>query len=526
MAPLVGIEADETLFVQAIYHPRAELYAMRIGHASIPLMLMTYVGALKSWLYPRLFHSFGAGVMTMRIPMVIVGAISIWLFFLLVRRIAGERAAVIGCTLLAVDSAYLLTLCFDWGPVALQHLLMIGGMLSILKAYQTKNDRLLGAGFFLFGLALWDKALAVWILSGLGLATLAVFPRELFSRLDRRRLPIAVLAFLVGSLPLGIYNARHHLATFAGNFHRDTSELAGKAQMLRITADGRGLFGWLTAEDWQTPKPRLPEGPIERLSAHMSAVAGHPRQHLLFYGFLLALLLTPFAGRAAIRATLFTLITMAVAWIQMAITANAGGSVHHTILLWPLPELVIAVVFAGASRRLGRAGLPVVATVLAVMLVSGALVTNEYYALAVRNGGAQSWTNAVFPLSQYLKKAPAKTIYCMDWGILDPLRLLNRGSLPLAMGTDQISKDSLSPEDRALVDRMIADPENLFLAHTSGAEFFPAWNPKLIQFAAAEGYQKELATEISDEFGRPAFDVYRFRKAPAITSPADSRPTR
>jgi hypothetical protein len=217
---------------------------------------------------------------------------------------------------------------------------------------------------------------------------------------------------------------------------------------------------------------------------------------------------------------------MAVAWIQMAITANAGGSVHHTILLWPLPELVIAVVFAGASRRLGRAGLPAVAAVLAVMLVSGALVTNEYYALAVRNGGAQSWTNAVFPLSQYLKKAPAKTIYCMDWGILDPLRLLNRGSLPLAMGTDEISKDSLSPEDRAMVDRMIADPESLFLAHTSGVEFFPAWNPKLIQFAAAEGYQRELATEISDEFGRPAFDVYRFRKAPALTSPTDSRPTR
>ena len=264
MAPLLGIEADETLFIQGIYSPRAELYALHIGSASIPLMLMNYVGALKSWLYPRILHSFGANVITLRIPMVLAGAISIWLFFLLLRRIAGERAALVGCTLLAVDSAYLLSLCFDWGPVALQHLLLIGGMLSVVKFYQDKKPWALAAGFFLFGLALWDKALAIWMLSGLGLAAILVFPQQLFSRLDRRSVAIAVLAFVLGAFPLLVYNAGHHWVTFAGNFHRDTSELAGKARMLRDTAEGRGLFGWMTAEDWQTPHPHPPNGPIEQ----------------------------------------------------------------------------------------------------------------------------------------------------------------------------------------------------------------------------------------------------------------------
>jgi len=49
--------------------------------------------------------------------MLVAGAASIWLFYRLLRRIAGERAAVIGSTLLAADSLYLLTTCFDWGPV-------------------------------------------------------------------------------------------------------------------------------------------------------------------------------------------------------------------------------------------------------------------------------------------------------------------------------------------------------------------------------------------------------------------------
>lgn len=519
IAPRLGIEADETLFVQGIYPPRADLYAVRIGHSSIPLMLMTYVGALKSWLYPRIFHSFGAGPMTLRVPMLLVGSISIWLFFLLLRRIAGDRAALVGCTLLAVDSGYLLTLCFDWGPVALQHLLLIGGMLALLKFYQEKSNRALAGSFFLFGLALWDKALAVWMLSGFGLATILVFPKEVLYRLDRRRAGIAVLAFVLGAFPLLAYNARHHWVTFAGNFHRDTSELASKARMLRDTAQGLGLFGWMTAEDWQTPNPHLPNEPIERVSADISALAGHPRRQLLLYGFILALLVAPFAGRNALRAIAFALITLAVAWIQMAITANAGGSVHHTILLWPIPELVIAVSFAGASRRLGRAGIPALAAVTAVMVVSGALVVNEYYAVAVRNGGAQSWNNAIYPLSQYLKKTQAKTIYCMDWGILDPLRFLNRGSLPLVMGTDQVAQPEMTADERAIVERMISDPSNLFISHTAGFEFFPAWNPKLIQIATADGYQRELQAEISDPFGRPVFDIYRFR-GPAPPAPA------
>jgi len=54
----------------------------------------------------------------------------------------------------------------------------------------------------------------------------------------------------------------------------------------------------------------------------------------------LAILLMPLAGGSDRRAVLFALIAMTVAWLQMAITANAGGSVHHTILLWPLPQLL------------------------------------------------------------------------------------------------------------------------------------------------------------------------------------------
>src|SRR5262249_12854525 len=163
--------------------------------------------------------------------------------------------------------------------------------------------------------------------------------------------------------------------------------------------------------------PHAPEGALQVASARISSIAGQPRHHLLFYAFLLALVVAPFAGRNAWRTVIFALITLAVAWIQMAIGANTGGSVHHTLLLWPLPQLIIAVSFAGASLRLGRAGKPVVAVVLAIMVVSGALVINEHFTVAVRNGGTPAWTDGIVNLAKYMKGVPAKFVFCMDWGM-------------------------------------------------------------------------------------------------------------
>src|SRR5207302_778432 len=116
-------------------------------------------------------------------------------FYLLMRRIAGECAALIGCSLLAVDSLYLITVVFDWGPVALEHLLVIGGMLLLVRFYQERGARNLAAGCFLLGLAMWDKALAIWILSGLGIAGILTVPRQILGVITIRRLTVGVLAF-------------------------------------------------------------------------------------------------------------------------------------------------------------------------------------------------------------------------------------------------------------------------------------------------------------------------------------------
>jgi 4-amino-4-deoxy-L-arabinose transferase-like glycosyltransferase len=508
--PHLGLQNDEALFANGIFKPYAVTYTFHLGRSRIPLMLMSYLGTLKSWIYRPVFQLFGTGVSAMRVPMLLAGVASVWLFYLLLRRAAGERAAIFGCGLLAADSLYLLTTCFDWGPVALQHLLVLAGMLLLLGFYQTRSHRRLAWGCFFLGLAMWDKALATWMIAGIGLALLIVFPKQIVSVLTLRRVAISVLAFALGALPLILYNIHSPLATFRGNTSWDTSDLAGKGRLLQATAAGNALFGWLTMEDWQTPVPHPPQGALESASARISALAGRPRHSLLLYAFALALLLAPLARGPALRAILFALLAMAIAWAQMAVTANAGGSVHHAILLWPLPQMIVAISFAAASRRLGSVGTPALAVVLLTLMVSGLLVTNEYHFLMMRNGGSQNWTDAIFRLDDYLKGTSPSNVFCVDWGIMDSMRLLTRGELPLRVGTDPINRPALNDADREFLARAISGPGNIFINHTKDFEFFTGVNNKLVKYAADAAYRREVMAVIPDSNRRPVYEVYRF----------------
>ncbi|MBV9744100.1 MAG: glycosyltransferase family 39 protein, partial [Acidobacteriia bacterium] len=368
--PLAGIENDEALFAVVFYEPMGGGYAYRLGHTKLPLMILSYLGTVKSWIYQPIYRLFGIGVASTRVPAVLAGATTIWLFYRILFRVAGQRAAVIGCGILATDAVYLLTSTFDWGPVVLQHVLILSGVLLLLRFWEHRGEAAFAGGFFLFGLALWDKALAIWILSGMALAALLTLSREIFPLVKWRRASIAAVSLCTGALPLILFNIHTKGGTFNGTAVFDPGDLPRKATILADTLRGSGLLGYLTPEDWQTPHPHAPNGWLEWASADLAAQTRHPHQSLQLIGFVFSLFLIPLTRGSALRAILFALIVLLAGWLQMALNANTGTGLHHTILLWPLPQAIMAICFADVSRRLGRVGLPMAAAVTGVLIGS------------------------------------------------------------------------------------------------------------------------------------------------------------
>jgi hypothetical protein len=505
----VGFEDDEALIASGVYSKTAAVHRVAIFGHNIPVMLINYVGALKSWVYGPIFHFWKPSPASLRAPAILAGSLTIWLFYLLLIRVANRRAAAVGCLLLSTDTVFLLTTCYDWGPVVLQHLLLVSGVLCVVRFHQERQSKYLAIGFFFFGLALWDKALFAWILSGMAISLLVVFPEKAREALCLRNFGLAAFSFCVGAAPLIFYNVRYPLDTFRSNVGYGSENLLEKTQNLASTLNGEALFGYLARLDPEGPR-RNPQNAIERFSVWISEATSPVMSGYLGYALIASVVAVPWLWSSPVRRPiLFSIVAMLVAWLQMLFARNAGNSAHHVILLWPFPALVVAVALTEVFSKLGPIGKPLLAAVIVFVAGTSALVTNHYFALLVRNGGGLVWTDAIYPLSDRLKGIESKVIYINDWGMIDSLRLLNR-VLPLRISFDALSKPHLDIEERREILERISERGAIFVGHTDANEIFKGVNENLRVLASEAGYRRERIAEVADRNGRLIFEVFRF----------------
>jgi hypothetical protein len=499
--PRLGIEADEAMVANGIYDHGDPWYSWKIAGAEVPVMLISYLGAVKTWFYKGVFLFAAPRPIVLRLPMLLFAAASLGLFFELLDRTISRRAAWIGTLLLATDTSYLLLNTADYGPVTLQFVFKLAALVLLVRFHQNtpflqNSRRDLALAFFLFGLGMWDKAIFAWVLFGLAIAAMSVFPRDLRKHLSRANIAVAGLAMLAGALPLVIYNIARPLETLRSNAHIGQMELPHKTEILEQTMDGYVMFGFLTAVE-PGPQPGEPKHWYQSLSLAASRWTGYPHRNAMLWAAIASVLSLVFLWKSPVRQPiLFGLIASGATWLPMVLTAGAGGAAHHAILLWPFHLIPIAAVLA-------RIPAAPAALVTALLCGSNLAVTNQYYADLIRNGPTVRWTDAMDPLERYLTDLHARQIVAADWGFMETMNLLSEGALPMVYA-DTSSDQPLTA--------LLRDPLNVFVAHCPGLAYHPGERAALEDAARRENYLEEPITTIHDRNGRPTFDVFRFRK--------------
>src|SRR5260370_38262943 len=81
LIPYNGLESDEVLFTPPLHGMINPTFSIRVFHHLVPLMINTYIGALKSFLYWPLSWIFSPSAYLVRLPMVLVGAAIVLIFY-------------------------------------------------------------------------------------------------------------------------------------------------------------------------------------------------------------------------------------------------------------------------------------------------------------------------------------------------------------------------------------------------------------------------------------------------------------
>ena len=506
-----GIHFDAAYELACFYSCSTPAFRPTIFGHPLPVMVIQYLGAFKAWLYYPILTWLEVTPVTLRLPTLLTGAVSTALSFAILDHIAGRRAAIAGSLLLATDAIFVIATAYDFGPVAFLHCFLLAGILLLLRFDRTRSPALLALAFFLFGLALWHKALFIWMLAGLGMASFAVIPGRIWALCSPARIAIASAALCVGALPVIYYNIATGGATLhTGNVMSGAAPLSQKVRILKRTLDGSVMFGWLTDEydpGAATPPARLGA----RISIAVARVLGGVRSNWTFYAFLASCCLVPWLWFTPSRsAALFVFVYMLAVWGQMLAIPNTGATVHHAILLWPFPFFLLGIAGAELSRRLGARGAAAMAVVLLALVGRNLLLVNQYYADLTRTGTTVIWTDAIYPLLSYLDSLRNARVVTVDWGYASQLCLLSDGDLPRF----DLSYALLQPSDTqaSWVRSLAADPRNVFVAHTQAGEQFPGVRRRLDSIAAGAGYAERVERVITDRNGRPRFEIVRFER--------------
>jgi len=491
-----GIETDEAVFAGPFYSQPDLNYCVTVFGKQVPIMLFPYGGTLKTLIYRPILRWAGPSAYAVRIPVIALGAVTVFLFFRFASMVAGRRAAALASLLLATDASFLLTNTYDWGPVALQQILVVAGCLLV-------SLRRPVLGCWVFGIALWNKAIVVWALSGLAAGAIAAYFPEVRQLLARRRAArLCVFAFLLGALPLFVYNVHSPSGTLHANVHLSLENLHPKLISLNNTLDGSDLFGIVVAPETEA-MPKRPRSAVGRASCWIRDRVGRHMSSLFVYAIILAVLAAPLWWRGASRrACLFAVVFLLVAFWAMAVVRYTG-SAHHIVLLYPMPHLLVGAAVAAVRPRRLAMGIAV------ALVIANLLVVNQYISEFERNGSYGLFTDAVYPLSETLAGMGPRTVYALDFGVEDNLTLLQEGRLKV------VHAWPIGEHSDGEIETMISDGRSLYVNHVASRQYFKGGDERLETIARAHGYERRTIRMIQDSNGRPQFELYEFGKVAA-----------
>ena len=505
---LPGLYMDEVDFVSAARGaPDDTMVHMRLG--PVPLFIMPYLGALKAWIYAPVFALFGVSPLTIRLPAILLAAVTLLIFYQIMRAKLGLIWAIIALWIMAVDPANLFPSRLDWGPTVLMHFFQ-AAILALWLSYRGRAKA-------------W-KLVLICICAGLGF-------------FDKFNFIWLIIAFVIGIL-LCYPDSLKNLWVSSSRF----AHWAG--MILFVIGLGMVLFFILPVLHLQAAK--LPSMSLQaRWTGLLSTLSGAAVANLIFENssgmvsfvpfwlivtacaLALACLFFPVKGAEARenrRNGLFVLLMGFLVFVQIVVTPQAGGP-HHYSMIFPFPLLAFVFLAQSLCRQIPAKNLHRLAAFLLLSAAVSAFAVNvhnvrEYLSrFQAASHYNPRWSPEIYSLSHYINEhgIEAKGVISVDWGLHNQLHALAPRELQPRMHDYWPSFQDLGKknQEEQTTNLNFLFPEGKTLAVTFAAskETFPETRQN---FLAALASHPELKGRLLKEFwyaGEKIYEVYEIDRS-------------
>ncbi|MFC1684216.1 glycosyltransferase family 39 protein [Pseudomonadota bacterium] len=378
-----------------------------------PVMTQGYMGALKSQALIGFFSLFEPTVSNLRSVTLAWAFMGLLFAMLWIRRALGLPEALVAGALVALDPSFLFIASHDWGSFALGFLCRCGGLYFVTRGWMVRSAWQLFVGGCLLGLGIYNKVdFGVFLLAS-ALALVFALPRTLWSGTSSRHAGVAagLAGLVIGASPMivvlqGVFEAAREL--FRGQ-SLGGGEWSEKLNTAVTMLDGSYFHRLM-----------LSGGSFERMFDVPGAAAGPFLWVFAFSVLVLGAVLLMRRGRGDGDSVLiFVLLTTLLTMIGIFLTPNATR-IHHTLNVYPFPQLVVAIVVVWLFRvrlNVWRPALRTASGLLLVLALAGSLYVEASTLKTIREtGGKGRWSDAFDRFATELAGQPGAVVVSLDWG--------------------------------------------------------------------------------------------------------------
>jgi|GEM_PF-3253785 len=408
----IGPEYDESLFVNAALgcpNPKMFLHlSYPLGTSCLPVMVMPYQGATQAYFLRLGFGLFGTSLFTMRFVNFLLTLLSFLLIFSGVKKTLGTKTALITILLLVMNPQFLLNARYDRtyiAPLVVRSTAIFVAFYSSPKFNKIKY-LLLG---FLIGFSIFTKLDGIFLVISLIAAGLVMtmlhkkWSSKLIKKGDNiKKIGIQFIAGgIVGVSPLAIY---------AKTSWQNILAAIRVTSVEGIVADGliqRKVLRLLS---------QFSSNQLSNMIFRQDIIQ---KEVLVLSSFVFIvftyILIKSWNNKGLIT---YFVITCVVFYLLLFLYRDLSAP-HHIMLIYPIPQIIVANYLAPAKRA------SLLTVLIVILLASFLLSYHGFQKLSSFTCGRTNWSCTIREIPKHL--TINKPVIAGDWGLATQILLLTKG---------------------------------------------------------------------------------------------------